>query len=61
MASSQDSLKANDGLKVVELTRNAIKTICEGEGKDEVKKGTFIVQAIEVKTFTQQDNKKNIK
>ena len=47
--------------EVKELSRNAIRDICDKSKAADLKNETFIVQAIEVKTFTEKDNKKNIK
>lgn len=42
------------------LSKNAIKTICDGPSPS-IKNDIFIVQVTEVKTFSEQDNKKNIR
>jgi hypothetical protein len=46
---------------VKSLTKNAMRDICDGSKQAEVKVQSFIVQAIEVKIFTEEDNKKNIR
>jgi hypothetical protein len=57
MSSSQEQAS----FEVKELSRNAIRDICDKTKQAEIKNESFIVQAIEVKTFTEKDNKKNIK
>lgn len=57
LSNSQDQ----PSFEVKELSRNAIRDICDKAKAADIKNDTFIVQAIEVKTFTEQDNKKNIK
>lgn len=47
--------------EVKELSRNALRDICDKTKAAEVKNETFILQAMEVKVFTEQDNKKNIR
>jgi len=42
------------------LTQDAIRNLIELETSD-IKKTTFVVQVIELKLFTQEDNKKKIK
>jgi len=48
-------------LDVRELTRNAIRDLCDPNLAAQTKNQTFIVQPVEVKVFTEEDNKKNIK
>lgn len=43
------------------LTRNALRDIVNQKKKSELKDTYFVLQAIEVKQFSQTDNKKNIK
>ena len=47
--------------EITTLTKNAMRDICDSEKQAEVKNTTFYVQAIDVKVFTEQDNKKNIR
>ena len=46
---------------VTALTRNGLKDICDSTKQAEVKSQNYYVQAVEVKIFTEQDNKKNIR
>jgi hypothetical protein len=43
------------------LSKNALRDICDSNKADEVKGQTYFVQAVDVKVFTEADNKKNIK
>jgi|LauGreDrversion4_2_1035121.scaffolds.fasta_scaffold121779_1 hypothetical protein len=43
------------------LSKNALRDICDSNKASEVKGRSFIVQAVDVKVFTEQDNKKNIR
>ena len=47
---------------ITQLSQHGIKEICEAQNHSvELRDKYFIVQVIEVKLFTQLDNKKNIK
>jgi hypothetical protein len=43
------------------LSKNALRDICDSNKAAEVKGQTFFVQAVDVKVFTEADNKKNIR
>jgi hypothetical protein len=43
------------------LSKNALRDICDSNKAAEVKGQTFYVQAVDVKVFTEADNKKNIR
>ncbi len=43
------------------LSKNALRDICDTDKAAEVKGQTYYVQALDVKVFTEADNKKNIK
>jgi hypothetical protein len=43
------------------LSKNALRDICDLSNAALVKTKTFYLQAIDVKIFTEADNKKNIK
>jgi hypothetical protein len=53
-----EELKLNE---ITHLSKNAIRDICDPEKQGDVKTRTFYVQATDVKIFTEQDNKKNIR
>ena len=54
--------QAEDGtFKITELTRSAVRDICDTDMQSEVKNKEFIMQAVEVRIFTEKDNKKNIR
>jgi hypothetical protein len=55
---TQEEQKLTD---FTELSRNALRDICDTEKIAEVKQKRFILQAVEAKVFSEQDNKKNIK
>lgn len=47
---------------VTQLTANGIRDICQAkEPSTELRDIFFVLQVIDVKNFTQMDNKKNIK
>jgi hypothetical protein len=46
---------------VKSLSRNGLRDICDQANAAEIKQKYFIIQAVEVKIFTEQDNKKNIR
>ena len=54
----QEEIKIED---VKTLSRNGLREICDQSNATEVKQKYFIIQAVEVKVFTEQDNKKNIR
>ena len=60
-APSTDKAMSDDFLAVTRLSSNAIRDICDSVKQAEVKTQFFYIQATEVKVFTEQDNKKNIK
>jgi hypothetical protein len=43
------------------LSKNALRDICDSSKADQVKGQIYFVQALDVKVFTEADNKKNIK
>lgn len=47
--------------EITHLSRNAIRDICDMDKQDQVKTKSFYIQVNEVKIFTEQDNKKNIR
>lgn len=46
---------------VTELSKNAIRDICDQTKQAQIKNATLIVQAVDVKIFGEADNKKNIR
>ncbi len=46
---------------VRELSKNAMRDICDPAKQAEIKDKVYIVQANDVKVFTDADNKKNIR
>ena len=61
MRSSQTQQEEGKLADITELSRNALRDICDTERAAEVKGKRFIIQAVETKVFSEQDNKKNIK
>lgn len=47
--------------EVTQLSKNAIRDICDPALAVEVRGKIYILQAIDVKVFTEADNKKNIR
>jgi len=57
-------MQVDEEFKIAEiktLTKNALRDICELTKTTEVKGLTFFVQAVDVKVFSEADNKKNIR
>ena len=52
---------SEDFLKITTLSLNGLRDICDTLKQNEVKAQSFYVQAVEVKVFSEEDNKKNIK
>ena len=47
--------------EVTALSRNCLRDICDDEKDAECKDKYYIVQTLEVKVFTKEENKKSIK
>lgn len=46
---------------ITSLSKNAMREICDASKQAEIKGKTYFVQAVDVKIFSEQDNKKNIR
>lgn len=51
----------DERFSVRHLSRNALRDICDNSKDEDIKNENFILQAIEVKIFKEEDDKKNIK
>ena len=47
--------------EIKSLSKNALRDICDSTKAAEVKGQTYYVQAVDVKIFSEADNKKNIR
>lgn len=64
VAESPSRMQVDEEFKlqdITTLTKNAVRDICDAEKQAEVREKRFFVQALDVKVFSEQDNKKNIK